>query len=472
MRPAPPRRCSRTSSALPALIAATAFTIAGSPATSHAAWGDARERDRGVAGAGLESGPLGVTSLEHAPEAEASPLASGEVHLAKGKAAKGTKSAKTAKSGAKKSRGDKAGRKKRVAEPEPETSEVTPGVAGWSRAPTPDEPTQSVLVRARNLYVALEYDRVIPLAAAVLARPDITLEQRLDAHLLEGTSLAIVGDPIEAEKAFRLLFRARPEFQMPDDTPPKIMAVFRKVQVEEQETQRLLEAALRRQIVASLELKGELAGDLVGGFPLVFRYRLKDPNAAVEGMTVQYRRQGASDYSALALARLEDGEWVGFIPGEWTSDEGGFTFEYWVLTKDAAGPLLTLGSADAPLSATIAAGTVALATPPPLPLWSFVAASGVTATLAAASGGLSLGVYLTQLEYDQLTARAREEPVPGQQVLGLEAQGQRFEAAQWIGFGLTGVALGGLAVMAPYVNWSNRQPVQTQPWTTKTLDAE
>jgi ribosomal protein L9 len=41
-------------------------------------------------------------------------------------------------------------------------------------------------------------------------------------------------DIVEAEKPFRLLLRARPTFELPASTPPKIMAVFRKVQVEEQ----------------------------------------------------------------------------------------------------------------------------------------------------------------------------------------------------------------------------------------------
>src|SRR5688500_10600093 len=99
--------------------------------------------------------------------------------------------------------------------------------------PSADSGVGRLLAEARSLFEQLEYDRVLPVARSVLARPEATLDQKLDAYVLEASCLAIVGDPVEAEQPFRLLLRARPDFDLAVETAPKILAVFRKVQGEE-----------------------------------------------------------------------------------------------------------------------------------------------------------------------------------------------------------------------------------------------
>src|SRR5262249_24768338 len=79
------------------------------------------------------------------------------------------------------------------------------------------------LQEAKKLFDNLEYDRVVPIATAILARADVNIDQRLDAYLLQGSSLAIIGDAVEAEKPFRFLLRGRPEFDMTPETSPKIL---------------------------------------------------------------------------------------------------------------------------------------------------------------------------------------------------------------------------------------------------------
>jgi hypothetical protein len=318
------------------------------------------------------------------------------------------------------------------------------------------------LARAKTLYDAMEFDRVIPLASAVLGRVDITLDERLDAHLLHGTSLAIVGDPVEAEKTFRLLLRARPEFRMAEDTPPKILAVFRKVQAEENETQRLLAEAQRKKVVASLELKGGIAAKVAGGFPLVFRYRIKDPLGAVDTLDVEYRRQGAASFSSLALSQRGDGQWVGLIPGEWTANETDFVVEYIVVTRDKEGPLLTLGTTKEPLRETVPRGDVQDAIPPPVPLWAFTAGALGTSALAVVAAGLAVGVQLTQSDFDRLVDQAQTSAIDGQQLNSVINRGQQLMVLQWIGLGLTGLATIGLGASAPFVNWSGQQPIDPE----------
>lgn len=281
---------------------------------------------------------------------------------------------------------------------------VRPAVAPSDAKPTDAKPTdaaagegrspEALLAELRSLYEALEYDRVIPLADALLAHPDATVEQRLDAYLLHGSALAVVGNHVEAEMPFRFLLRGRPDFDLPADTPPKIMAVFRKVQLEERAIRDQLAAHVRRDLVRTMRIEGAQLTGLVGGFPARLDLSVTDPRGAVRSVRVDYRRAGRAEFSSLPLERQASGRWTGEIPGQWTENQGGFQLEYRVTTIDAANaPLLSLG-ADAPLVATVAEGTVAGATPF-YQSWWFWSASAVAAAAVVGAAG-AVGWVLTQ----------------------------------------------------------------------------
>jgi hypothetical protein len=329
-----------------------------------------------------------------------------------------------------------------------------------ARPATPDEPTADVLKRARSLYDALEYDKVLPLVEAALAREGVPIEQRLDAYQLQGSAQAIVGDPIEAEKPFRLLLRARPDFNMPASTPPKILAVFRKVQAEENTIREETNKALRKSLVGSMAILGDDPVDREGGLPLVFRYRVRDPNSALEGARVQYRRAGEPSYSSLALKRDEEGEWRGAIPGEWTANDDGFTLEFYVETFDATGPLVLHGAPSEPLNATITPGTADRAPPPPLPLWSFLGTSA-TAGVVAVAGGVFTGLTVAaSLDYQrQLTDSIDGDPAIGRELKSLENLGNTLMITQFALYGVAGAIALGAGVMAPFTNWSGEEEV-------------
>lgn len=321
---------------------------------------------------------------------------------------------KKGKSPAKK-RGGKAPAKKRGAHTQPtgstvpaEAPEPTPVVppeadevdAPQQPAPQrpkldPTIPTAELLKRAWALYEALECEAVIPVAEEVLAREDVTIDMRLDAYLLQGSSLAIAGDPIEAEKPFRFLLRGRPDYDMPAETPPKILSVFRKVQVEEKAIITQMRELERARIVRELELESDTPAESSGGVPLVFDYRLRDPGRAVQSVSVHYRRAADEPFSSLALQIDDSGAWRGEIPGEWTANDSGFALEYYVLTQDAKGAdLLRAGDPTRPLTIQMAPGTVADARPIYKSPWLWTAIG--VALVGAGVGGWFL--------YDSMTA--------------------------------------------------------------------
>src|SRR5690606_2123298 len=186
-----------------------------------------------------------------------------------------------------------------------------------------------------------------------------TIEHRLDAYVLKGSSLAIVGDPIEAEHPFRFLLRGRPDFDLPADTPPKILAVFRKVQVEERFIANQMKELERKKAVEQITIKSDIVDVTRGGVPVSCDVTVRDPRGAVSAVSVLYRREGQAAFSSLALVSDEGGGWVGAVPGEWSENDAGFTMEYYVALLDAEGAMLkSAGSSSSPLRVTVEPGAV------------------------------------------------------------------------------------------------------------------
>jgi hypothetical protein len=273
--------------------------------------------------------------------------------------------------------------------------------------------TAELMKRAKALQAELEYDQVLPLVQEVLSR-DPPVDIALDAYVLEGSCLAIVGNPIDAEQPFRRLLRGRPDFDLPQDTPPKIMAVFRKVQAEEKAIRDQMKELERARLMKEMALAGEHPTELKGGRPVLFNYELKDPSLSAS-MRVQYKKKGDPAYSSLALQRDAAGRWRGQIPGEWTANESGSEMDYYVESFDKDGTLLANGTEAAPLHATITPGEVQ-GSPPPLPPWAVFVGSGVTVALLLGGTGVGLGMVAVQQQYDAQAQLAVDEPQPGSEL--------------------------------------------------------
>lgn len=244
---------------------------------------------------------------------------------------------------------------------QPARAQAPPPEKGVSKAPANQTPEQ-LLARAKALFDDLEFEAAIPIARELLAREDATVDVRLDGYVILGSSLAIVSQPADAEKAFRLLLRGRPDFDMKGtEVAPKILRIFRNVKVEEDRIRAETRELERKRLIEELEITGEPIREAVGGSPIIFNYRLRDPRSAVNAVRVQYRKRGGGDFSALALRLDPSGAWSGTIPGEWTENENGFQLEYFVSTVDKNGePLLEIGSprTAAPMTIPVEPGTV------------------------------------------------------------------------------------------------------------------
>ena len=319
-------------------------------------------------------------------------------------------------------------------------------------APLPDETSAALLARTQALYDALEYDRVIPLAEALVVREDLTLEQKLKGYELLGSAKAIVLDPLEAERPFRMLLRANPKADLAPNTPPKILAVFRKVQTEERALAEQLAQVERDRIVAGLRLLDEPPASAQGGKPLPFSLRLRDPSGAVESVRVPYRRVGQPGFSSLALQRSVEGSWQGAIPGEFTSDEKGFQLEYYVETLDAnRAPLLTVGTEQRPRVIPVEPGVFSTARPPPLPKWAFFTGLGLTLASGAAASGVGIAFQTTQADYTRRASAGGA--VDGAELAQLRQRGTTLGEATTGLLITTGATALVTALLTPFTNW-------------------
>jgi len=251
-------------------------------------------------------------------------------------------------------------------------------------------PVEAKLRNAQDLYDNLDYEEALPIIELILEVGDAPLETKRQAYRLQGSILAIIGDSLAAETPFRLLLRLDADFDLPDDTPPKILAAFRKVQVEEQRLRAQMQAFELQQLIASLRLEASLPDEIAGGSPLKLEYRLRDPKLAVSEVRVQYRKNAEDAFSSIALKHQPGSRWIGEIPGEWTANEGGQTFDYFVTTHDSTGQtLLTVASAAAPRSLSMLAGSVADAQPFYRSPWFWVISA-----VAVVGAGIATGVAI------------------------------------------------------------------------------
>jgi hypothetical protein len=219
-----------------------------------------------------------------------------------------------------------------------------------------DAPTGELLAQATRAYHALDFENGLTLAEAALARPDIRDDQRVEAYALVASLYAIMDQSVEAERPYRLLLRLQPAFDLPPETPPKILAVFRKVQAEEREIRDAVKAAQRRAVVQALRLDVSAPTGATGGQPLTVTVAVTDPLRGVAQLTLEYRLKGDAPFASLPMERMRD-LWEGTLTSGQTATLEPVTLQYRVLARDAEGTTLReAGTLDAPLSVAVAPG--------------------------------------------------------------------------------------------------------------------
>lgn len=251
--------------------------------------------------------------------------------------------------------------------------------------------TTQLLERATSLYeVELDYPAVRPLLEEVLKRPDLTPEQEVRAFYLLGCTQAILDDPLSAGASFQALLSRAPDFELDPATATKVLAAFEPVKKRRVAVARRKAERARAQLTAGIQLLDSLPRAGVGGQPLKFSLRLRDPTGAVDEVRVPWRRRGRPTFDTLALVHGDDGAWRGAITPDQTANENGAELELWLEAADKRGVLVSVGNRTAPLVVPLAPGLVETRPPPPLPRGVFFTALAATLASGATLGGLGI----------------------------------------------------------------------------------
>ncbi|MEW5848068.1 MAG: hypothetical protein AB2A00_04610 [Myxococcota bacterium] len=236
-----------------------------------------------------------------------------------------------------------------AAEPPPATTEAPAQVQVEERPEVvvqEDASVEVLLQRATQAYDGLDYEVALAHAAAALRKPAITDEQRVRAYVILAGSSAVMGQTLEAERAYRLLLRLQPGFTMPDSTPPKILAAWRVVWAEEEEIRRTVREAEHQRLIQSIRLDVQAPERHRGGEPLEVRVHVVDPYRGIQALTLAYRTRGQGAYSTLPFEKRGDSYVARFTAAQ-TSSELGLKLQYAVIARGHGGEVLATQGTEA-----------------------------------------------------------------------------------------------------------------------------
>jgi hypothetical protein len=229
-----------------------------------------------------------------------------------------------------------------------------------SRAAWAGPSAAAQLAQASTHFRELDYDLAIEAADRAMSAPDCEATQRVEALRLKGSSLVVLSRVPDATAAFEAIFALDPEYELPDSTSPRVLAVFRPARarwlVAEQE--RL--ATQYGASLTALKIDSHLPAKAKGGLPLEAAFDVSDPGRVSSRVVLSYRRRGTVTFATLAAAVPSGGGRVAFtLPGGATASDTDYTLELHTQVRHPTGlTLRRAGDAEHPLTIAIAAGQV------------------------------------------------------------------------------------------------------------------
>jgi hypothetical protein len=247
-------------------------------------------------------------------------------------------------------------------------------------------PIGKAIKQIQQMAEELEFEMVIELSAKLILRRELPPKDRIAVLYLQARAFVSLDDQLSAEGAFRLLIRSLPGFDITDDESPAIVAIFRKVQAEEEKMRQNLWLLEFQNIMSEMALDGGPTGMALGGLPVDFTYRLHDPRQSVDRFELSYRKDPSTPFATLPFSLTKE-SWFAQIPAEWTENSDGLTLQYYATTYHMNGAVLAKqGQPGSPFSLELEPGAMddhinILDNP-----WVWVgAATGLVATVATAA---------------------------------------------------------------------------------------
>jgi hypothetical protein len=252
-----------------------------------------------------------------------------------------------------------------------------------------------------NHYDDLEFEKALSLCHELLSIAGVPKYLKIEAYRFKAFTLIALGQSVNAEEPFRLMLRIDAETELSASTPPKIMAVFRKVQAEELATLRQAAALKQQKIIESVLVQRNIPNEGEGAKPFALTLKIDDPSEAVRYSRFHYRRKNDPAYALVPFLPSKNGQWSALLPAQSTVSDDGMELEYYLTLLDEKRDLLRQeGTEDSPFSIQFTAGRVQAEAPPIYQqawFWPTLgAAGGVTVAVVA---GIILAPYLSSTDW-------------------------------------------------------------------------
>jgi tetratricopeptide (TPR) repeat protein len=173
-----------------------------------------------------------------------------------------------------------------------------------------------------------DFEDAVKTLNSALNLPDLTDDQLAEAYRLLGLSHLYLGNEDKARDAFEKLLQARPDYELPKGTPPKIKSLYARIK-EDIKKRRV------RPVTVTLTNPERVDGDK----PLELPAKIEDLSLGAKAKLF-YRRAGGQAFSSVDFRRIKGNDrdqFVATVPAfELPAEEKGYEVEYYVEVADAA----------------------------------------------------------------------------------------------------------------------------------------
>jgi tetratricopeptide (TPR) repeat protein len=188
-------------------------------------------------------------------------------------------------------------------------------------------PRNDALTKGQQQVEEGDFEDAVKTLEAGIDAPDLTDDQLVELYRLLGLSHLYLGNEDKARGAFEKLLQARPDYELPKATPPKIRTLYARIKDD-----------IRKRRVRPVTLQ-------VAGVPEQKPAQAVTVEARIDDMALGakaklfYRRSGAQNYSSIDFLRdrADRSMYRATIPAfEVPEEPAAYDLEYYVEVADAA----------------------------------------------------------------------------------------------------------------------------------------
>ncbi|MCA2979463.1 MAG: tetratricopeptide repeat protein [Myxococcaceae bacterium] len=188
-------------------------------------------------------------------------------------------------------------------------------------------PRNDALVRGQQQVEEGDFEDAVKTLEAGIDQPDVTDDQLAELYRLLGLAHLYLGHEDKARAAYEKLLQARPDYELPKATPPKIRTLYARLKED-----------IRKRRVRPVTLSVAGLPDQPPGTAVTVEARIDDLALGAKAKLF-YRRSGAQHFSSIDFTRDKADRALhrATIPAfELPEEPAAYDVEYYVEVADAA----------------------------------------------------------------------------------------------------------------------------------------